>query len=712
MKPIALAAALLLGSATAVRAACPPATGKDFSGQRLIDHNFTGQNLRGANFTNAVLDGAQFSNADLTGAIFPGASLRPSPKGPADFTGATLIRACFQDDTLVQTNLQFAKLACADFSRAILTEADFGPRQMFDPGPEKCGRAKFIGATLSVRQIPTTLWRFTDFTGARFTDLTSGFFKGVDMTGAILGAMKFGGFDFTKTTMVEVDLRGADLRGAKLDGVVAQKIMLDGADLRLATGSQPDFTGGVMNGVLAQNVQFPGAILVSARLRGSNFAGANLSGAMMQGAFLEAGDGFDPAELPGANLNGVNLDSAHLNSVDFRNARMIAAIITNVKITDTDFSDATMPSANFSGSRFEGVTFHGSLLENAIFVAATLERSRTTSKIVDLGCTQLGGATFRDLNKPPARAVTFIGAVMPDADECRKTGAPPPADFYCGTELAGQKDYGPTVLPVLDQDATCPNGDIAVCMDRQWLLLPNWTTTACGQPEKRWTPPPPTPPPPGKEVKVPDHAFKRCLSRQFFNADDAPIPTDFAATVQEINCPGAGIADPTGLEAFTGLRKLILTSNQLTDGEIFAKLKKLEILQVAQNQLSSLAIPIATLKSVIAANNKIRSVTGFESVDLQYLDLSHNDLTTLFLDSQPTLFYTDLSANQLTDIGDLTDRLPDLSYLYLERNKLTTIGSLAASKKLTYLSLGNNPGFRCETLMISKELLQASNCGK
>ncbi len=264
---------------------------------------------------------------------------------------------------------------------------------------------------------------------------------------------------------------------------------------------------------------------------------------------------------------------------------------------------------------------------------------------------------------------------------------------------------------MLAHPQVCPDGEPAICSGKTWLL-PNWKTTVCGPPETRWVPPPPEPPPPGKTVDIRDENFRRCLSKQFFGVEDRPIPTDFAATVQEINCASRGIADATGLEAFTTLRKLTFTSNKLTNGEIFGKLGKLQILQVSDNQLTTLNVRIDSLKSVNAANNAIQQVSGLETVDLEYLDLSHNQLARFALDSQRSLFYADLSHNVLTSVGDLSNGFTALAYLYLQNNDLTTIGSLADSTKLTYLSLGSNPKFKCETLKVSQEILDASNCGK
>ncbi|MCU1244290.1 MAG: pentapeptide repeat protein [Acidobacteria bacterium] len=704
----ALALLLLVAAEGVAQAVCPAPTGKDFSGQNLTDHNFSGQKLQGANFTKAVLDGAQFANADLTGAIFPGASLTPSAKGRADFTGATLIKSCFAGAVLRQTDFQFARLACSDFSRSDVTQVNFGPRPDFDPAGNGCGRAKFVDATIRVQQIPFGLWRFTDFTRTRFLGLTTETFQGSDISGALLAEAHLAGFDFRKATLTDVDLTHADLRGAVFDGAKAHGITLDGADFQLgiAEGAETDFTAASLRGLIAQNAELSGALLASAVLRGANLAGADLRGANLKGATLESGDGLGPAELSGANLSGAILDDAHLNFVSFGQTRLIGTSFTRVTLADTDFSNAVMPGVNFFGATLEGVSFRGSPLENASFARARLRRSQTSGRGVDLGCTQLGGANLRDLDEAPlGGAVTFLGAVLPDAAECRTTGK----DVYCGTDPAGQRPYGPTLLPVLAHPATCPNGELEICSGKTWLLH-QWKTNVCGLPETRWTPPPPVPPPPGETVNIPDANFRTCLSRQFFG-DDRPIPTDYAATVEEINCASRNIADVTGLEAFTALQKLTLTANALTDGEIFGRLKNLQILQISSNRLTTLNIRLPTLKALNAANNAIQRVTGLETADLEYLDLSHNQLTTFALDSQRQLFYADLSHNALTSVGELSHGFDALSYLYLQNNDLTAIGSLADAP-LTYLRLGSNPRFQCQTLKVSKEILEASNCGK
>lgn len=714
MKALAAAIVMLVAVGAAAQDGCPKPTGRDFSGMTVSSRSFAMQDLRGANFTNAKIREVQFTGTDLTGAVFAGATFESSkdPRFPrTTFQGAILTRACFQGARfLIPMDMQFANLACADFSSTDVRILNFGPRQKFDPGAEQCGRAKFIETIVSTRTFAFSVWRSIDFTRTKFTDLTPEqiSFKGTDITGALLAEANLAGFDFTGATLTDADLSRANLLGARLDEVNAKGLILDDANFRFGFAIKADMPSAKMRKLDAQDAQLPGAVLVSADLREAKFASADLAGADLSSATLQGGEGLGPTELSGANLNGATFEEANLNFVGFQNTRLINAKFKRVTISDTDFSGVRMPGADFSQATLEGVTFRGASLENASFARAAFGLSKLSNRGVDLACTQLGGVDLRLREPLRERTVTFLGAVLLDGSMCRQM----PDSVFCGREPAGQQIYGPTLLPELAEPVTCPDGRVLKCEGPTWAL-PEWKTTACGSPETRWVPPPRDPVPPDETVDIPDKNFRICLSRQFFGVDDHEITIEFARSVQEITCTGKGIAYATGLEAFTNLRKLTLLANELTNGEIFGKLPKLEVLQVSANKLTELDLGVATLKAVFASNNAIRRVDGLGTADLVYLDLSHNQLETFPLASQRrTLVYADLSHNRLTEVGNLSAGFTELADLYLQNNDLVTIGSLQEAASLANLRLGSNPRFRCETLKVKQEVLERSNCGK
>lgn len=708
---IAPAVALLLAVAVSARSSCPPPSGPNWARKNLRNENFSRQNLQGADFTGSDLAGAQFIGTDLTGAIFPNANIGVSDIGPTNFSTADLTRACFQDSRFAGTNFDFATLTCADFSRTDLTGVDFGA-PVIGPAPD-C-RAKFNFSKMRIGQIPVSLWRHTDFTGTNFIDLTPGTFSFIkfDATDAILAGQNLAGFDFTGATLIRTDLSQSDLRGATFNDAVANEIKLDGARFDLGFALGMVLTDAKLRNLIAPRASFKGARMQRADLRGAVLTGAGLDSADLSNAVLEPGEGLEATQLSGADLTDAKLDAAHLNGVRFQTTRLIRASITNVAIAGTDFSNATMPNVKFDGSRIEGVSFRGSSLENASFKNVTFAESKNPIQIVDFTCTQLGGA---DLRIRAAEGITFVGAVLPDQASCIPDLA---IGFYCGSEPAASAPYPPTILPTLMQEATCPDGVRRICRGTEWLL-PQWKTTACnsdGRLETRWTPPVKDDPPPKDVVEIPDANFKKCLQKQLFGGREQEIPPELAKTVGEINCPSLGIKSAKGLEAFTGLRKLNLSANLLTDGQLFTNLVKLQVLQVSNNQLESLNVRnLKDLTYLNAAHNQLPQVIGLVFADLRYLDLSFNKLPAFNLRAQKKLFYADVSHNALTDTGGVLTDLTELVYLYLQNNDLTTIGPLKAlaapSGKLAHLDLGSNSRFQCKTLELEgTDLLKASNC--
>lgn len=110
------------------------------------------------------------------------------------------------------------------------------------------------------------------------------------------------------------------------------------------------------------------------------------------------------------------------------------------------------------------------------------------------------------------------------------------------------------------------------------------------------------------------------------------------------------------------------------------------------------------------SNNKLASIALNANTFLVILDASHNQLASFDLPIQTTLAYADLSYNLLTDVLDQYSQnlgqLVSLSYLDLSHNNLSTIGSITAiaygpandAAALQALFLACNPKFHCGDL--------------
>jgi uncharacterized protein YjbI with pentapeptide repeats len=742
---------LSIGFAPAAQSAsCPAASGQDYSGQNLTDHNFHADSpgsLINANFANATLNGAIFAGQDLTGANFQKASLAPSGKGPVDFTNTTLNKTCFVGAVMDATDFTFAIMTCTDFSNTSLMKAQFGPLQNIQPG-NGC-RTNFTGSTIDVNAIATSNWGKSDFTDTIFQNLSPATFSlnQVDITNAMLGCSilntpgckNFSGLDLTGSNLTDVNLTGANLFQAKLDHAAMNGIVLRNANLKYATLTCAQFYGSTPNGncktappsssdpkhaadltqATLGNANFSNAILDSATLAGASLAGVTFRGASFRAATFESAGSIGAAIILGGDYTDANFENAHLNSVTFGNVILTGALFDkNTTLDGTIFSGSIMPGANFNNAVLENVQFNATILENAIFTGATMKTSPSGGAGVNFACAQLGGASFANAT---ITAAGFTSAVMPPAKDCcpEKTGP------VCGTVDATQQTYGAVMYPTLQSPINCPNGDVAACAGDQWTI-PNWQTSLCNQnhtTQTVWSPPD-CGGPSGPVVQFSDTNLKQCILSAL-PGKPTEITIKTAQQFQSVSCPNRGIKDLTGLEQFTNLTSLDLTANQLTQFSL--PLSKLGDLKIGYNQLTALDVsklygggPIR----VDASNNRLKTMIGTASVYFEVLDISHNQFSAFDLPAQSDLTWADLSYNNLTSVLNANNNslsgLTNLQYLDLSHNSIPTIGSAASIGEptggnqpiLQALFVGCNPTFQCSSLQLDGQsiALQKSNC--
>jgi uncharacterized protein YjbI with pentapeptide repeats len=723
-------------------------TGKSFAGQDLTNHNFSADppgSLHDADFTNAKLSGAIFANQDLTSARFQGANLGPA-KGPVDFTYATLKNTCFIGANLDETDFSYAPITCADFSGTSLIRASFGPVQKMVA--DWCGRTKFTGATLDIHLISNDFtgksnWSKSDFTAANFLNLSPATFNlvGKDITGAILAETNFSGIDMTGANLTDVDFSRATLTNAVLNNTAinganfynaqAQSIHVVCAQGYGNTGGKStpddkpcpsaptstdpnraaDFTLAAL-----KNGEFTAATMDHAILAGANLTGTVFDKASLEQATLQADAArrIGPAAVQFASFRRVDFSNAQLSGVDFSGGNLTGAIFNSITLSGTSFTNARMAGARFVGtSTLQSVNFSGAVLQSASFRSATISAPGQGQGLgANFSCAQLGGADFIDAKITSAN---FSNAVMPSAADCC---TPKEGVSWCGIVDATQQPYGPVTFPVLPDIATCPDGATAKCTGSQWRLSPNWQTTSCnvnGLSQQMWSRPNCSGQS-GEIVVFKDPNLKSCILATLPGETDVLLAT--AQQITQVNCSGRGISDLTGLENFTALTKLDLSSNAL---QIFTLSftsggqptpSRLQTLNLDNNSLTTLDVARhPDLVSLSVANNKLGSIALNANTYLVVLNASHNQLTSFDLPLQTALSFADLSHNILSDIFDQTNpkldlgQLTNLSYLDLSRNNLTTIGSISAiafsqtnDNHLQSLFLACNPKFRCGDL--------------
>jgi len=389
-----------------------------------------------------------------------------------------------------------------------------------------------------------------------------------------------------------------------------------------------------------------------------------------------------------------------------------------VTLLGTNFSGATMPGCNFQNTKLQGIFFKGAILQGADFSSSTMTMSPSFGVGVDFTCSQLGGANFSNATITSAN---FTDAVMPEADSCCKTLD----GYFCGITSITQLGYGAVVLPILNTQVTCPDGEFSICTGSQWEL-PHWQSANCNpqhQTQILWYKPNCSGHDTTGIINFPDPNLQSCIFNQMSGGNPGYVITKKAAAqVTSLSCPSYNISNLEGLQYFTAIQQLNLSGNRLIDGTYFTRLPTLHSLNVSGNQLSILNLQgLTVLNVLIASNNKLTSVLQDASGYLNYLDLSYNAIPQINISIQTSLNYVDISNNNvLTSVGDLSG-LTNVNSIYLENNSLTTIGSVAnifnnGQGNLLYMNLSCNLPFQCVTLGLNstpaqKDFLAHTLCG-
>lgn len=191
------------------------AFGTDFTGLDLSGVNFVPEgydtSAKGVDFSGCDLRKARFYDAELIGCNFTGADL-----SEAFFYCANLNRAIFDGAIMYQTEMQYARLQGARFSRldvssctlakmdfqgADLSGTNFSGTNTGDEGGIHFGQANLTGAS---------------FAGTR---LRFSYFAGADLTG-----VNFAGADLYWTNFTDANLEDADFSGANVEMADFRKV--------------------------------------------------------------------------------------------------------------------------------------------------------------------------------------------------------------------------------------------------------------------------------------------------------------------------------------------------------------------------------------------------------------------------------------------------------------------------------------------------------
>lgn len=151
-------------------------------------------------------------------------------------------------------------------------------------------------------------------------------------------------------------------------------------------------------------------------------------------------------------------------------------------------------------------------------------------------------------------------------------------------------------------------------------------------------------------VNIPDANFKTYLLENWeinTNFDDEIQCEEAESFLGGIKCPGLGIADMTGIQAFIKINYLDCSDNNLSAIDL-SKNTYLEQLNCADNALSKLDLnSIPELWQLNCADNQLTALTLTLLYRLQEFDCSNNVLTSLDVSKSSILFTLNCSSNAL-----------------------------------------------------------------
>jgi len=194
---------------------------------------------------------------------------------------------------------------------------------------------------------------------------------------------------------------------------------------------------------------------------------------------------------------------------------------------------------------------------------------------------------------------------------------------------------------------------------------------------------------PLETVSIPDINFEKKLISLGIDSGipDGKVLNINIDTVMDLNLNNSSITDLTGIEAFTNLRSLEVSRNNLIAINL-SQNKKISDLRVDNNKLTNLDLSSNTrLYLIYAFDNELATVNLTKNTQLTNLMIYNNKLTSLDINSNILLTNLICDTNRLTDL-DISNNV-NLEYLDVSRNFLTAL-DVAKHTSLLHLSCNNN----------------------
>ncbi len=189
-------------------------------------------------------------------------------------------------------------------------------------------------------------------------------------------------------------------------------------------------------------------------------------------------------------------------------------------------------------------------------------------------------------------------------------------------------------------------------------------------------------------VSIPDPNFKALLLFKYDSNHDNQLQNTETDTVTTLSISSMSISDLTGIQAFTHLKGLYCSTNQIATIDL-SQNTQLERLTCSYNPISNLDL---SMNPALAYFDAVS--TNFSSLDfsanpaLVSVICSGNHLTSLDFRMNPSLQGIDAGGNQITTINLSNNSA--LTFLRIWQNNLLSL-DLRNNPLLNYVQCGGNP---------------------
>lgn len=188
-------------------------------------------------------------------------------------------------------------------------------------------------------------------------------------------------------------------------------------------------------------------------------------------------------------------------------------------------------------------------------------------------------------------------------------------------------------------------------------------------------------------VEIPDPVFKSFCVTNFDTDTDGEISYAEAQAVEEMGAANKGISSLEGIQAFTGLKSLDCSYNELTNIDVSNNTGLLTLICCDQSLKSLNVDNCPSLQILNAGNNQISTLDLSSNPELLELYCDANNLSSLEISKNTKLQTLHCYDNQLTTL-DISKNTA-LEQLLCRKNQLTTI-DVSKNTALTSLNCSSN----------------------